>query len=418
MNNLNIKNYIIYKDKNINNLCLEDKIEDFFNRNIISNIINKEFFIDTIKNNKCKFYIGIDPTKDKYHVGHLVPYICALRLLKLNANGIILVGGFTGQVGDPSFRNKERPLLELKEVENNSNIFFQKLKYLFRDYLNNLNFVNNNNWLANMSLGDFLNFSNYISANRLLKMDHIKNQLDNEVHLSFKEVCYTLLQAIDFKVLYDIHNVNLQIGGNDQWINILNGVNLISKMNNKESIGITMKLLLTGDGKKMSKTEGGAVWADGSLDPYEFWQYWRNIPDNQLKELFYFFSFIPIKHIDEILEDKSDENINNSKIILANEMSELVYGDNILDIINNILNKGGEALHININNVKNIVDILLELKFIENKSIGKRHVDSGAVKINNEKINENLSVDILVKGYTNEFVIQLGKSKKNKVILK
>jgi tyrosyl-tRNA synthetase len=417
MNNLNIQNYKLYKDKNINNLSIENKIEDFFNRNIISNIINKDFFIKTINEGSCKFYIGIDPTKDKYHVGHLVPYISALRLLKLNANGVILVGGFTGQVGDPSFRNKERPVLGTEEVENNSNIFFDKLKYLFRDYLKDLIFVNNNDWLGSMTLSDFLNFSTYISANRLLKMDHIKTQLDKEVHLSFKEVCYTLLQAIDFKVLYDTHKVNLQIGGNDQWINILNGVNLISKMNSKESIGITMKLLLTSDGKKMSKTEGGAIWADGSMDPFEFWQYWRNVPDNQLKDLFYFFSFIPVEDINLMLENTSDENINNCKILLANEMSELVYGGDIINKINNILNEGGEAINIPINHVKNIIDILLKLKFIENKSIGKRNLESGAVKINNNKINENISIEDLIKNNSNEFIVQLGKGKKNKVII-
>jgi tyrosyl-tRNA synthetase len=409
---INIKQYTKYKHISIENLSIKEKIDDFFHRNIVSNIINKEFFIESINNGTCKFYIGIDPTKDKYHIGHLVPYISALRLLKLNAKGIILVGGFTGQVGDPSFRNKERPVLDLQEVENNSNIFFEKLKYLFRDYLHHLNFVNNNDWLCAMTLGDFLNFSNYISANKLLKMDHIKTQLDNEVHLSFKEVCYTLLQAIDFKILYDTHKVNLQIGGNDQWINILNGVNLISRMNNKESIGITMKLLLTG-GKKMSKTEGGAVWADGSLNPFEFWQHWRNVPDNELKDLFYFFSFIPVKNIDEMLADKTDENINNSKIILANEMCELVYGNNVLDDINNTLNNFGDIIEIN--NVKNILDILLELKFVENKSIGKRHLESGAIKINDNKINENLSKEDLIKNYSNEFIIQLGKGKKSKI---
>lgn len=415
MSNLNIKDFVLYK--NIKNLSTDDKLNDFFNRNIISNIVHKELLIEKIKNGTCKFYIGIDPTKDKYHVGHLVPYICALRLLKLNAKGVILVGGFTGQVGDPSFRNKERPVLEEKEVENNSNIFFDKLKYLFRDHMSNLTFVNNNDWLNKMNLSDFLNFSTYISANRLLKMDHIKTQIENEVHLSFKEVCYTLLQAIDFKILYDNHNVNLQIGGNDQWINILNGVNLISKMNNQESIGITMKLLLTSDGKKMSKTEGGAIWADGSMDPYEFWQYWRNVPDNQLKDLFYFFSFIPVNYINELLSNNTDENVNNSKIILANEMTELVYGGDILDKINNIINNGGESIEIKLNMVENILDILLHLKFVENKSEGKRHLQSGAVKINNSKINEIININDLIKNYSNEFIIQLGKNKKHKIIL-
>jgi tyrosyl-tRNA synthetase len=411
INIIEIQNTLL-NSVNKKNLTIDEQINDFFSKQTISNIVNKDFFIENIKNKKCKFYIGIDPTKDKYHVGHLVPYILALKLLKLGSEGVILVGGFTGQVGDPSFRNKERPILSNKEVENNTNIFFDNLKYLFRDYSNKLTFVNNNDWLASMNLSEFLNFSNYISANKLLKMDHIKTQLENEIHLSFKEVCYTLLQAIDFKILYDKNAVNLQIGGNDQWINILNGVNLISRMNNKESVGITMKLLLTSDGKKMSKTEGGTIWADRTLDVFEFWQYWRNIGDHQLKDMFYFFSFLTKDNIDFLLSDKSDKNINDCKILLANEMVQIVYGDDFVEKINNILNNHGEQKNIAIKDINNICDLLLKINFINNKSEGKRHILAGAVKINDIKLNEILNISCLIENFSNEFSIQLGKNKK------
>jgi tyrosyl-tRNA synthetase len=413
INIIEIQNKLL-NSLNRENSSIENKINDFFQRETISNIVNKDFFIKSIKNKQCKFYIGIDPTKDKYHIGHLIPYICALKLLNLGCEGVILVGGFTGQVGDPSFRNKERPLLNTEEVINNSNIFFENLKYLFRNHLEKLTFVNNKDWLEKMNLSEFLNFSNYISANKLLKMEHIKNQLDNEVHLSFKEVCYTLLQAIDFKILYDNYKVNLQIGGNDQWINILNGVNLISKINHKESIGITMKLLLTNEGKKMSKTEGGTIWADRSLDIFEFWQYWRNVPDNQLKDMFYFFSFLSKDHIDLLLSIKTDENINNCKIFLANEMVELIYGSGSIEKINNTLNNEEKAEEIFLNIIDNICDLLLAVNFINNKSEGKRHITGGAVKINNIKINEIIIIDDLIKKFSKEFILQLGKNKKIK----
>jgi tyrosyl-tRNA synthetase len=388
----------------------QNEIQDLIDRNTISQVTNKNTLITLLENDQCKFYIGIDPSNDKYHIGHLVPYIFALRLLKLGAKGVILVGGFTGKVGDPSFRNTERPILEDSIINRNTQILLSKLQYLFRDYKDQITYVNNATWLDTMKLNDFLYYSNYISANKLLKMDHIQNRLQQELPLSFKEVCYTLLQAIDFSVLYNTQQVNVQIGGNDQWINILNGMYLIEKLYHNEVIGITTTLLLTKDGKKMGKTEGGAIWADGSLDIFEFWQYWRNIDDIQLENLFLLFSFKTIQEIQYIIKS---EEINQCKILLANEITQLIYGDQAIENIDNILNNNNLPIIIQKNIVIDLVSLLLYINFVPNKTEGKRKIISGAVKIDNIKVSTNIFLNTLKE----TFILTLGKNKKMKIQL-
>jgi tyrosyl-tRNA synthetase len=231
-------------------------------------------------------------------------------------------------------------------------------------------------------------------------MDHIKQRLDNELPLTFKEVCYTLLQAIDFYYLFETKAVNMQIGGNDQWINIINGVHLINSIANKPSIGLIVQLLLNSKGKKMGKTEEGAVWADGTMDKYSFWQYFRNLPDEDIKNFLYIFSMDPVVDIDNRL---ATEDINQSKIYLADTMVKLVYGEDTL-------NKDEEILSVD---SLDLIGLLIDLEFTDNRSEAKRHINSGAIRINGVKVEENM---ILPKG--EEMTVTLGKSKKKKFCIR
>lgn len=377
-------------------------IQDIFDRNLISHITDKEEFINLIQTGKCKLYIGIDPTADKYHIGHLAPYMLVRRLLAIGVKVVLLVGGFTGAVGDPSFKNTERPVMPASEVLSNTNSLMNKLKKFFGKYGDNIEYVNNHDWLSKMTLSDFLEYSGHFSANRLMKMEHIKQRLDNELHLSFKEVCYTLLQAIDFYYLFKNKGVNLQVGGNDQWINVINGVSLIDSMEKQTAIGLTVHLLSNSKGKKMGKTEEGAIWADGTMDVYGFWQYFRNLPDDDIKTLLYVFSLESIQLIDAKL---ANDDINNCKIWLADTMVKLVYGEDFQ--IQSIMDNEEEALVIS---AVDLINVLVELQFVENKSDAKRHIKSGAVRINGEKINDNI---FFKNG--EELTITLGKGKRKKI---
>lgn len=381
-------------------------IGDLLERGIISQVTNECLLTQLIEEDRCIFYMGIDPTNNKFHIGHLAPYVLAMRLLDMGARAIILIGGFTGKVGDPSFRNVERPLLEEKIVEDNTTILTNKLKHLFRKYEDKVIFVDNNTWLSKMNLSDFLNYSSHISANRLLKMEHISLRLQEELHLSFKEVCYTLLQAIDYEHLHHKYGVNLQIGGNDQYINILNGINLIDKIHAQPTVGVTMKLLLTKEGKKMGKTEQGAIWADGSLNVFEFWQYWRNVADEEVKHLFYMFSFLSVGEINHILEKK---NINEAKILLANEMVQTIYGEKGL---HSIIHEEKETVVVS-SAIKDLATLLLEIKFVSSKVNAKKQIEAGAVRINGEKILTNIPLSNIQSGS----IISLGKNKKNRVMI-
>ncbi|OED45273.1 tyrosine--tRNA ligase [Rickettsiales bacterium (ex Bugula neritina AB1)] len=382
---------------------IEKIIDDFINKNIINDIINKNILIQLLKDKKLKIYVGIDPTNDKFHIGHLALYSTIMKFLDIGAHLVVLVGGFTGQIGDPSFSNKERPVLDPLVVEKNTEILIRKLKNLFRKY-QNITFVNNQEWLNKLSLKDFLKYVTCISANRLMKMEHVKSRLEGEVHISFAELSYSLLQGIDFLYLFKEKSVNCQFGAKDQLINILMGIKMIKHFHQSDDIvGIGIPLLTKKNGEKFSKSnEDGVIWGDGTTNIFQFWQFFRNIDDELLVNFLNIFTNLK----DTTTVMKSDESINNYKIILADYITNLVYGHT--NLIEELKIKEDILL----------IDLLVKLKFLSSKSNAKKALLNGSIKINNNKIKENIIINKQYFEGVEKILLTYGKFKSIQIINK
>jgi tyrosyl-tRNA synthetase len=282
-----------------------------------------------ISDKSIKAYIGFDCTAPSLQVGSLLQIMC-LRLLQKNGHQpIVLLGGGTTLIGDPSGKDKTRKILEVKSIDKN----IKKIKKIFEKLLNFDDkktkpiFVNNADWLNKLHYIEFLrDIGKHFTINKMLSFDSVKLRLDREQSLSYMEFNYMILQAYDFYKLNEKYNCDLQIGGSDQWGNIINGVELIRKINQKESFGLTTPLITLSSGAKMGKTENGAIWLDEEfLSAYDYWQFWRNTSDNDVKRFLKFFTEISLNELNKIL--KNEKNINNLKILLANEATRILHGE-------------------------------------------------------------------------------------------
>ncbi len=274
-------------------------------------------------------YIGFDATAKSLHIGSLIQIMMLRWLQKTGHKPIVLMGGGTTKVGDPSFRAEERPLLEEDEIEAN----ISGIKEVFSKYIAFGNkptdaiMVNNAEWLDNLNYIDFLReIGKYFSVNRMLSFESVKSRLDREQSLSFLEFNYMILQAYDFLELAKRYDCQIQMGGSDQWGNILNGVDLTRRVHGKQVFALTSPLLTTSDGKKMGKTQSGAVWMNSDLfSPYDFWQYWRNTTDKDVGKFLKLFTELEISECERLGSLEGTE-INEAKIILANEVTSLAHG--------------------------------------------------------------------------------------------
>ena len=305
------------------------------------NILNQRGFIhqstdldvlnsELIKGNIIA-YSGFDATADSLHVGHLLP-IMMLRWIQNTGNKpIVLIGGGTTKVGDPSGKDKTREILDDERINNN----IQSIKGTFKNFLNfnsgdnKATILNNSEWLENLSYIDFLReFGKHFSVNRMLTMESVKQRIEREQPLTFLEFNYMILQAYDFIELYKKHNCNLQIGGSDQWGNIVTGINLGKRILGTELHGITCPLLTTSSGQKMGKTANGAIWLNSNkLAPYDYYQYWRNTEDLDVGKFLHLFTELPLSEIEK-LESLKNEEINEAKKILAFETTKILHGEN------------------------------------------------------------------------------------------
>ena len=284
----------------------------------LSNLLDKE---------KIKAYIGFDCTAESLHVGSLLQIMC-LRLLQKNGHQpIVLLGGGTTRIGDPSGKDKTRKILDENEIEKN----IKSIELVLKKYLNTENkatspiFVNNYSWLKELNYISFLrDIGKHFTINKMLSFDSVKLRLDREQSLSYMEFNYMILQAYDFLELNKKHNCLLQIGGSDQWGNIVNGVDLIKRYSSKEVFGLTTPLITLASGAKMGKTESGAVWLDKNLlSIYDYWQFWRNTDDRDVIKFLKIFTDLSLEKI----EDIKNENINDLKILLANEATKMLHGE-------------------------------------------------------------------------------------------
>ena len=286
--------------------------------------------LDNVLNtSKITCYIGYDATASSLHVGHLMN-IMMLRWFQKDEHRVItLLGGGTTKIGDPSFRKTERPLIDDKTIDNN----IQSLKSIFSKYIkfsSNLPdalMLNNDEWLSKLNYLEFLrDTGKHFSINRMLSFDSVKSRLEKNDPLSFLEFNYMILQGYDFYKLNHDHNCILQMGGSDQWGNIVNGIELTRRMNGNKLFGLTSPLLTNSAGQKMGKSSNGAVWLnEGNLSPYEFWQFWRNCDDADVEKFLLLFTEFPIEKI-KALTTKKGHHLNEAKIVLANEVTKLCHG--------------------------------------------------------------------------------------------
>jgi tyrosyl-tRNA synthetase len=381
----------------------------------LSNLLNKE---------KIHFYIGFDCTAKSLHVGSLLQIMCLRHLQKMGHTPIVLLGGGTTLIGDPSGKEESRKILNEETIEENvTSIKKVFSKFLSNNGTNKVQYVNNKEWLKELNYVNFLrDFGKHFTINKMLTFDSVKLRLDREQSLSFLEFNYMIFQAYDFMKLFNDNNCRLQIGGSDQWGNIVNGVELIRRVSSKEAYGLTTPLVTTSSGQKMGKTEKGAVWLDSDLlSPFDYWQFWRNSDDNDVIKYLKLFTELEDKKIEE-LEKLSGAEINEAKIILANETTKLLHGDEEAAKAMETSKKTFEdksfdenlpTLELEQNKLGNIKlrDILIEINFASSNSDYKRNFQNAAYKINNIAIDdENL---VLSESHfeNNKVKISFGKKK-------
>ena len=343
------------------------------------------------------FYIGIDPTADSLHVGHFVSLMVASHMQRCGHKPIILVGGGTATIGDPSGKTDMRKMLSREELDYNVECIKKQIeKFVSFEGENAAIIVNNADWLLDLNFINFVrDIGSLFSVNRMLAAECYKQRM--ETGLTFFEMSYMLMQSYDFLHLYETYGCKLQMGGNDQWSNIIGGVELIRKIGKDDSFGLTFKLLTTKEGKKMGKTEKGALWLDATkTSPYEFYQYWRNIEDDSVENVLKLLTFLPIEKIQE-LSSLKDEHINEAKKIAAFEITKLVHGEaeaKKAEESSNALFSGTGNLDnipsVSLNGNKNIsiVDAIVLTGIAPSKGQARTLITQGGISLNDVKITD------------------------------
>ena len=383
-----------------------------------------------INSNSIKGYIGFDCTASSLHVGSLLQIMCLRLMQKFGHQPIVLLGGGTTMIGDPSGKDSTRKILDEENINNN----IKKIKKIFVKLLDTKNkktapiFVNNAEWLTKLKYIDFLRtVGKHFTINRMLSFDSVKIRLEREQSLSYMEFNYMILQAYDFFKLNEDYNCVLQIGGSDQWGNIVNGVELIRKINKQESFGLTTPLITLASGAKMGKTESGAIWLDKELlSPYDYWQFWRNTSDSDVVNFLNYFTEIQTQEIKTIVN--KEKNINNLKILLANEATKILHGEEAANDAEKTAKetfegkgagKGLPEILIKKDLFQkgvNVIDLLHDAKIMTSKSEARRAVKSGGIKIN-DKILSNEKTSISLDFFRNNR-IKVSHGKKKHFIIK
>ena len=381
-----------------------------------------------ISKKKITAYIGFDITSESLHIGSLVQLMLLHWLDTYDHNTIALVGGGTTLVGDPSGKDSTRKIMTVKEISVN----IKRIEKTFSQFINlsgKGSIINNYEWLGNLNYIEFLrDVGSKLTLNKMLTFESVKNRLDREQPLSFLEFNYMLLQAYDFYYLRKNYNCVLQMGGSDQWGNIINGIDLIKKMLNKKAYALTSPLITNADGSKMGKTAKGAIWLDKTkLSNFEFYQFWRNIADHDVSKFLKLFTKISLNEIKKLSELK-DKEINEAKKILAFEVTKITRGiksaKEAEDIANNIFNKKTlderiPTYEISSSDIEKsnflILDAIEKLNLSKSRSDTKRLIKSRGIKVNNEIF---LSTDLSLKAYYKLSEIKISVGKKNIGILK
>jgi tyrosyl-tRNA synthetase len=404
-------------------------INEITNRGFFHQCTDKEKLTSLIDNKSIKAYIGFDCTAPSLHVGSLLQIMCLRLLQKYGHQPIVLLGGGTTLIGDPSGKDSTRKILKDKSINDN----IKKLKLIFKKLLNFKSkktmpiFVNNAEWLGKLKYIEFLrNVGKHFTINKMLSFDSVKLRLEREQSLSYMEFNYMILQAYDFYKLNGKYDCVLQIGGSDQWGNIVNGVELIRKINQKESFGLTTPLITLSSGAKMGKTEDGAIWLDEKLlSAYDYWQFWRNTSDADVKKFLKFFT-----EIDDLVLEKlisNEKNINNLKILLANEATKILHGEKKSKESENTAKETfvGSGIGKNLpivlikgsllKNGINIVDFINSVKILKSKSEIRRAINEKGIKINDTIVLDNNKVINFNDLENNCIKVSFGKKRHYKI---
>ena len=402
-------------------------LKEFKDRNFFYQCTNENELSQLLDKQKIKAYIGFDCTAESLHVGSLLQIMCLRLLQEYGHQPIVLLGGGTTRIGDPSGKDKTRKILSEKEINKNS----KNIEKILRKYLDTKNkkvkpiFVNNYSWLKNLNYISFLrDIGKHFTINKMLTFDSVKMRLEREQSLSYMEFNYMILQAYDFLELNKKEECVLQIGGSDQWGNIVNGVDLIKRYSNKQTFGLTTPLITLATGAKMGKTENGAIWLDKKfLSPYEYWQFWRNTDDRDVIKFLKYFTNISIKEI----ENLKGNNINDLKILLANKTTEMLHGSqeakNSEKIAKDTFSENSSGSNLpsikidkkKINNKLNIVELVIHSSLETSKSEIRRLIKGNAIKINNEIIKDEkfiIEYELFNKNYLK---LSIGKKRHIKI---
>ena len=375
-------------------------------------------------------YIGYDATASSLHVGHLVPIMMLRWLQKCGHQPITLIGGGTTKVGDPSFRSEDRPLLQEEEINKN----IESLESVFTKYIryhgitNEAIMVNNSDWLDNLNYLDFLRtIGRHFSVNRMLTFESVKSRIEREQSLSFLEFNYMILQAYDFLELNKRFNCSLQLGGSDQWGNIVNGIDLTRRVTEKNVFGMTCPLLSTSSGQKMGKTKSGAIWLNENLtSPYQFWQFWRNTEDKDVERFMRLFTEVPLDQCIEIGR-MDGANINYAKEHLATEVTKLCHGsieaDKARETAKKVFSEGeiGDSLptiilsKTDLKKNLTVSQLFIKTGLASSGKDVKRLILSGSAKVNNKQL---ANTESRISEYKNLNVIKLSVGKKRHALVK
>ena len=406
---------------------MNDFLKEFKDRGYFYQCTDEKALSNKLNEESIKGYIGFDCTAQSLHVGSLLQIMCLRLLQKHGHRPIVLLGGGTTRIGDPSGKDKTRKILEEIKIEEN----IKSIEKILKKFLNTDDektspiFVNNYSWLKNLNYISFLrDIGKHFTINKMLSFDSVKLRLEREQSLSYMEFNYMILQAYDFLELNKNQNCLLQIGGSDQWGNIVNGVELIKRYSSNEAYGLTTGLITLASGAKMGKTENGAIWLDKKLfSVFEYWQFWRNTDDRDVLKFLKMFTDLKLNEIESI----SNENINQQKIILANEATSMLHGAKEAEEAENIAknsfleNSSGENLPdtkiTNFNSNDNIINLISTIDKNFSKSEIRRLIKSNGIKINNEIVHDEkfkISKELIEK---KKFIkLSIGKKKHYKIV--
>ncbi len=402
--------------------------EELVARGLIAQVTDEEEIKELINNGKATFYIGFDPTADSLHVGHFMA-LCLMKRLQMAGNKpIALIGGGTGMIGDPSGRTDMRQMMTPETIQHNCDCFKKQMSRFIDFSDGKALMVNNADWLLNLNYVELLReVGPHFSVNRMLTAECYKQRMERG--LSFLEFNYMIMQSYDFYMLFQKYGCNMQFGGDDQWSNMLGGTELIRRKLGKDAYAMTINLLLNSEGKKMGKTQSGAVWLDpNKTSPFEFYQYWRNVSDADVLKCLRMLTFLPLEEINA-MESWEGSQLNEAKNILAYELTKLVHGEeeaNKAREASLALFSTGSAANMPAEEITeadfrdgkiDILQLLVAAGLTASRSEARRAVEQGGVTVNGEKVTD-IHTAYEVADFDEEFVLKKGKKKFCKIVYK